>query len=123
MESDNWSVSGDIHDEDKTVDIPRQLTVTIFFTIVLQLIELQIPVSLVRIVLEFENETNFVQHPFSFRIHFAFSEGFTLRADPLAQCSLVVLCHIAYNTRRETVGVSGVFKRKIRWLTAPNNSQ
>jgi hypothetical protein len=51
-ERDSWSVSGNIQDEDKTNDSPKQLTVTIFSVIVLQPLELTIPNNIVRIKIE-----------------------------------------------------------------------
>jgi hypothetical protein len=76
-----WSVSGGIQDEGKTVDSPKQLTVTMFFTKVTQLLELRTPI----LVRSRDNETNFVEHPFSFVIHSAIFEEFTLSADPTSQ--------------------------------------
>jgi hypothetical protein len=70
---DRWGVSGGIQDEDKTLDSPNQLTVTMFSIIGLQLLELQIPVFLIVLVVGIVIETNFVKHPFSFLIHFAIS--------------------------------------------------
>jgi hypothetical protein len=63
-----------------------------------QLLELQIPLFLVRLFLgEIERETNLVKLRFSFRIHFAISEQCTLSNDPSAQLwvFLVFIWHIA----------------------------
>jgi hypothetical protein len=127
---ERWSVSGDIQDEDKTVESPKPLTVTMPFVIVMQLLELEIPVYLVRLALAIETEreieTNFVEPPFSFRNRSAIFEGFSLIVDPRAQWRvfLVSLWHIACNAGRETGGVSvGVFKMKVKRSTAQNNSQ
>jgi hypothetical protein len=54
------SVSGDIPDEGTTADSPKQLTVTMIFIVVLQLLELQIQDFLVHRVRESEIEHNFV---------------------------------------------------------------
>jgi hypothetical protein len=85
------------------VDSPKQLTVTMFFIIVMQLLELQIPI-LVHLVLETELETNLVQLRFSFVIQFAIFEGYTLRLDPSAQFCvfLVLMWHITFNSGRDT---------------------
>jgi hypothetical protein len=88
-----------IQDENKMVDSPKQLTVTMFFNVVLQLLELRIP----RLVIAIELETNFVEHPFSFLIHFAIFETCTQIIDPTVQLwiFLVLLWHIACNSGRE----------------------
>jgi hypothetical protein len=56
-----------------------------FFIIVTQLLELQIPNVQVRHDLQLEIEFNFVEPLFSFRIHFVIFEDSTLIVDPLAQ--------------------------------------
>jgi hypothetical protein len=66
----------------KTVDSAKQLTVTIFFVIVLQLLELHIPVSLVHIALDFK--TNLVKPLFPFLFHSTIFEAITLTVDPIA---------------------------------------
>jgi hypothetical protein len=83
---DRWGVNGGIQDEDKTLDSPNQLTVTMFSVIGLQLLELQIPVFLVRLDLgiEIKSKTDFVELPFSFLIYFAISGACALIADPMA---------------------------------------
>jgi hypothetical protein len=70
-ERESWSVSGGIQDENKMVDSPKILTATMFSIVITQLLELQIPFFLVRLVIKSEIETNFVEPPFSFLIHFA----------------------------------------------------
>jgi hypothetical protein len=118
-----WSVSGGIQDEGKTVDIPQQLTVTIFFIIVMQLLELQIPMFRERLILDIELEINLVKLPFSLRIHSASFEDGTLRVDPIAQFQ-APLWHFTCNARRETNAVLvEVFKMKVKRSTAQNNSQ
>jgi hypothetical protein len=72
-------------DEGKTIDSPKQLTVPMFFMIVLQLLELGIPIILVRLVLHREFKTNLVELGFSFNIHSTSMLNFTLRLDPMAQ--------------------------------------
>jgi hypothetical protein len=52
---------------------------------VLQLLELQIPIFLVRLVLDREDKTNLVEPRLSFNIHSTFFKDGTLRADPAAQ--------------------------------------
>jgi hypothetical protein len=108
------------------VDSPKQLTVTMFFIIVLQSCELQIPFPLVRFVGEIKLETNFVEHRFSFRIHYALSEACPLIVHPSTQLwgFLVLPWHIAYNALRKKVGVLVViFKTKIKRSISHNNSQ
>jgi hypothetical protein len=122
------SESRDIQHEGTTVDSPKQLTGTMFFIVVLQPLELAIPLFLVSLVQEIgiEIESNFVEHAFSFRIQFASFEEYTLRADPSAQLwvFLVLPWHIAYNTGRATVGVLvALFKTKLNRSTAQKNSQ
>jgi hypothetical protein len=77
-----------------------------FFIIVTQLLELQIPVFLIGLALALviEIKTNFVEHPFSFRIHFAISGACTLIADPIAQCQvfLVYMSHFICNAGKES---------------------
>jgi hypothetical protein len=75
-------------DEGKTVDSPKQLTVTIFSMIVLQLLEMEIPIFLVCLVLDREFKTNLVELSFSFKIQFTFFEDGTLLVDPRAQWSV-----------------------------------
>jgi hypothetical protein len=121
---DRWGVSGGIEDEDKTVDSPEQLTVTMFRIKIKQLLEPQMPVFL--IVLEIEYETDFVEPHFSFRIHSGSFEGYTLPVDPIGQCRvfLVILWNIACNSGRAAGGVlEGVLKMKVKRSTAQNNSQ
>jgi hypothetical protein len=65
-------------DEGTTVNSPKQLTMTMFSKIVLQLLELQIPVFHVHLVPGTEIKTNFVEPRFSFLIHLAIFEDFTL---------------------------------------------
>jgi hypothetical protein len=100
-ERDRWSVSGGIQDEGKIADSPNQLTVTMFYIIVKQLLEMQIP----RAAHAKELETNFVEPNFSFRIHFATFKDWTLIADPLAQFRvfLVPEWHIACNAGERQV--------------------
>jgi hypothetical protein len=107
-------VSGGIQDEDKTVDIPNQLTVTMFYIIVTQLLELQIPVFLIVLVLGTEIETNFVEPPFSFRIHYAIFEVRTLPIDPSSQLwvKAVACWHSTCKAGRETGGVLVAIKMK-----------
>ncbi len=108
------------------VNSPNQLTVIMFYIIVTKLLELKVPAFLVLLVLGIEHETNFVEPPLSFRIHFAIFEAFTLRVDPIAQLLvfLVPLWHITCKSGREIGGVLvGVFKMKVKWLTAQTNSQ
>jgi hypothetical protein len=107
-------------DEGKTVDSPKQLTVPVFSIIVLQLLELEIPIFLVRLVLDREFKTNLVELCFSFKIHSTFFEGGTLRVDPMAQGSVPVW-HFTYSTGSI---ISIVFKDDGKTLsTAQNNSQ
>jgi hypothetical protein len=80
-----WSFSGGIQDEGKTVDNPKQLTVAMFSIIILELLKLQIPLSLVLLELDREFKTNLVEPPLSFRIHVATFEESTLPMDPSAQ--------------------------------------
>jgi hypothetical protein len=80
-ERDRCGVSGDIQHEGATVDHPKQLTMTMFYIIVKQLLELKIPILLPGS----KNETNLVKLLFSFRIHFSMFEACTLIVDPLAQ--------------------------------------
>jgi hypothetical protein len=80
-----WSVSGGIQDEGKTIDSPKQLTVTMNFIIFTQLIKLRIPKYLIRLVHGIEIEPNFFELLSSFLIHFAIFEGGTLRAEPKAK--------------------------------------
>jgi hypothetical protein len=70
------------------------------FTIVLQLLELQIPVFLVPLVLGIERKTNFVEPLFSFQAHFALSEACTLIVDPTAQL-WDKAWHFTCNARRD----------------------
>jgi hypothetical protein len=98
---------GGSQDEDKTVDSPTQLTVTMYAIIVAQLLELQIPFFVLRLVVSrFESETNFVEPPFSYMVHFAIFEACTLRADPIGQFRvfLVPSWHIACNPKKRAVG-------------------
>jgi hypothetical protein len=106
-ERESWSVSEGIQDEDKTVDSPNQLTVTMFSITITQLLELQIPTVLVRHDLGMEIETNLVEFRSSFRLHSTFLEDGTLIADPVAQFQvfLVLLWHFTCNSGRETGGV------------------
>jgi hypothetical protein len=62
-----------------------------FFIIVTELLELQIPNILVRHALGIEVETNLVEFRCSFRIQFASFEENTLRADPIAQCRVFLV--------------------------------
>jgi hypothetical protein len=97
------------------VDSQKQLTVTIFSIIAMQLLELLIPVFLFWHALGIEIETNFDKLILSFQIHFVFSEGCTLRPHPVAQGRVcrVPLWHIACKAGRETdVVLVGVFKVK-----------
>jgi hypothetical protein len=55
-----------------------------FFIIVTQLLELQIPNMLVRHARGMEIEFNFVEPLFSFQVHFASFEDGTLFTDPSA---------------------------------------
>jgi hypothetical protein len=73
-----------------------------FFIIVTQLLELQIPI-LVHLVLATELEANFVEHPFSFVIHYAIFEDSALRVNSSAQFRVfpVPSWHIACNSGRE----------------------
>jgi hypothetical protein len=77
--------SDGIRDEGKTVDNPKQLTVTMSFIIFTQLIKLRIPKFLVHLVLRKELETNFFELLNSFVIHYAIFEDSALRVDPSAQ--------------------------------------
>jgi hypothetical protein len=97
-----WSVSGGVQDEGKRPRAQKQLTVAMFSIIITQLLELQIPCFLVRLVLGIELETNFVEPSFSFRIHSASFEACTLPTDPTIQLRdfLVPFSHIACNSRR-----------------------
>jgi type III secretory pathway component EscV len=72
-------------DEGKTVDSRQQLTVTMFFIIVMEFLELRIPIFLVRLVVGIENETNFFKLLSSFRIHNVIFEACTLIVDPSAE--------------------------------------
>jgi hypothetical protein len=78
---------------------PKQLTMTMFFIIFTQLLELRIPIFLVHLVLGIEIETNFFELLSSVLIHFAIFEACTLIVDPNAQCRvfLVLLWHSACN--------------------------
>jgi hypothetical protein len=105
---------------------PNKLTVTMFGTKFLQLLELRIPCFQTGLVLGIEIETNFGKHPFSFRVHSATCVYRTLIVDPYGQLWVVLALpwHIAYNTGRETVGVLvRVFKTKIKRSTVNINSQ
>jgi hypothetical protein len=94
-----WSVSGGIPNERKTVDTPKQLTVTMFYIIITQVIKLRIPKYLFAFgpVLGIESKPNFFELLNSFRIQFAIFEACTLSLDPNAQCRvfLVLLWNIA----------------------------
>jgi hypothetical protein len=123
-ESGGWSVSGGIRDEDKTVDSPKILTVTMFSRIVTQFLVLQIPVFLVRLVIEsaIEIETDFVEPPFSFRNHSTDLEVCTLIFAPFAQFRvfLVPSWHIAYNAGRATGGVLvGGIQDEVKTIKSP----
>jgi hypothetical protein len=83
-----------------TVGSPKQLTVTMFSLIALQLLELEIPIFLVSLVLDREFKTNLVELCFSFKIHSTFFEDGALRVDPSAQWSGPVW-HFTYNAGRE----------------------
>jgi hypothetical protein len=116
-----------VNDDGKTVDIPKQLTVTMFYIIILQLFELQIPFWLVRPVLQHSKlKTNLVELLFSFKIHSTFFEDGTLLGDPFTKLRVKAgtLWNLACNAAREEGGVLvEVFKMKvIRW-TVQNNSQ
>jgi hypothetical protein len=63
----------------KTINSPKQLTVTTFCIKITQLLELKIPCFFPR---HAGIETNFVKHPFSFLIHYAISEVYTLLVYP-----------------------------------------
>jgi hypothetical protein len=79
-----------------------------FYSIVTQLLELRIP--LFRLVLSNrEFKTNLVEHPLSFRAHFATFEACALPVNPSAQLwTNVTAWHIACNSARDTDGsVSG----------------
>jgi hypothetical protein len=96
-----------------------------FSRIVTQLLELQIPLFLL-LVLEIEIETDFVEPSVSLEIHYANFEGMTLILDPIGQLLvfLEAFWHFTCNTGRATGGVLvGVFKMKVKWSTAKNNSQ
>jgi hypothetical protein len=113
-------------DEGKTVDIPKQLTVPMFSMILLQLLEMHIPIFLVCLVPDREFKSNLVERSFSLNIHSAIFEEGALHVNPITQLwvKAVLLWHIAYNTGRETVGVSvGVFKMMVKRSAAQNNSQ
>jgi hypothetical protein len=73
-----------------------------FSMIVLQLLELQIPSFLLRLVPDREFKTNLEQLLFSFRIHSAIFEQVTLPLDPTAQLwvKAVVVRHFKCNSRR-----------------------
>jgi hypothetical protein len=62
----------------KTINSPNQLTVVMFYIIITQLRELQIPI----LVPGKDNETNLVELRLSFLIHYAIFEVFTLLVDP-----------------------------------------
>jgi hypothetical protein len=122
-----WSVSGGIQDEGKTVDSPKQLTVTLFFITFTQLIKLIIPIFLVLLVLvlEIEIEPNFFELLNSIRIHFAVFEGGTLFIDPSAQWRvfLVFDWNIACDSGRDICSFSVGIQDKEKRSTAQNNSQ
>jgi hypothetical protein len=83
-------------------------------------------IFLVRLVLEIELETDFVEPRFSFRVQSVIFEEVTLTEDPIAQlrACLVHLWSIVCNARQKTGGVLvGVFKMKVILSTAQNNSQ
>jgi hypothetical protein len=84
-ESDRRSVSEGIQEENKTVDNPKQLTVTMLSIKIIKLLVLQISNILDLPTLGIVIKTNLVNHPFSFRIQFASFEECTLRADPSTQ--------------------------------------
>jgi hypothetical protein len=92
------------------------------FIIAMQLLEMQLPGFVVQI----ELESNLVEPLFSFLIHFASFEAFTLSVDPSAQWRVFLELdwHISCNSGTEISGVLvGVFKMKIKRLIAQNNSQ
>jgi hypothetical protein len=71
-------------DEGKTVGSPKQLTVTMFSMIALQLFELQNPIFFL-LVHGIEIEVKLVELRFSFKIHRAIFEACTLLVNPSAQ--------------------------------------
>jgi hypothetical protein len=93
-------------DDGNTVDSPKQLTLTMLYMIILQLLELQIPLFLVRLVLHRKFKTNLVELRFSFKVHSTFFEDGTLPPDPTAQLwvKAVTLWNITCKSGRETVG-------------------
>jgi hypothetical protein len=72
---------------------------TMFFIIIKQLLELQIPT----LVLGRENETHFIEPPFSFLIQYAIFEDLPLSVDPFTQCRvfMILIWHITCNSGRE----------------------
>jgi hypothetical protein len=80
-----------------------------FSKIVLQLLELQIPVFFHGI----EIETNFVEHPFSFLVQFSTSEDSTLIVEPFAQWR-VFLAHewhtVCNSGKRQMESLVGIFQ-------------
>jgi hypothetical protein len=85
-----------------------------FYIIVTQLLELQIPDFLIGLILGTEIETNFVEPPFSFRIHYVIFEVRALPIDPSSQLwvKAVAFRHIACKSGRDRWSVSGGIKMK-----------
>jgi hypothetical protein len=96
-----------IQDDGKAVDSPKQLTMTMFSIIILQLLELHIPIFLFRLVPKREFKTKLVELRFSFSVHSAILEEGTLLAHPLPQSwvKAVAAWHSTWNSGRETGGV------------------
>jgi hypothetical protein len=94
-------------DHGKRAESPKQLTVTMFSIIVLQLLKLQIPFFLFHRVIGIEIKFNFVELHFPFKIHSTFFQDGTLRLDPSAQLwvKAVASCHYTCNAGREERGV------------------
>jgi hypothetical protein len=89
-----------------------------FFIIVTQLLELQVPVFLIG----FEIETNLVEFRCSFRLHSFFLEYETLLIDPVGQCRvfLVLSWHFTCNAGREEGRVLvEAFKDKGKMVDSP----
>jgi hypothetical protein len=93
-----------------------------FSIIVTQLLELRIPSFLILLVFGIEIETNFVEHPFSFRAHCASFEDEplivdpdgSLIVDPIAQLRVLRVppWHFTCNSGREAgEGVRGHSRR------------
>jgi hypothetical protein len=97
-------------------------TVIVLSIIVLQLLELQFPIFLFRLVPDREFKTKLVELRFSFKIHSAIFEDGTLLVDPTDQLwvKAVASFHFTYNAAREKGEVLvEVFKDEGKTVDSP----